>query len=62
MTMNANRDDKKAMERAKNYLYRISAELSLVSGKDTDDQMRIDSARRMAADNALRLEEHLRGF
>ncbi|MDE9584591.1 hypothetical protein [Citrobacter braakii] len=62
MTMNANRDDKKAMERAKNYLYRISAELSLVSGKDQDDQMRIDSARRMAADNALRLEEHLRGF
>lgn len=62
MTMSANRDDKKAMERAKNYLYRISAELSLVSGKDQDDQMRIDSARRMAADNALRLEEHLRGF
>ncbi|BBV32113.1 hypothetical protein STW0522CIT19_35990 [Citrobacter freundii] len=62
MTMNANRDDKKAMERAKNYLYRISSELSLVSGKDPDDQMRIDSARRMAADNALRLEEHLRGF
>lgn len=62
MTMSANRDDKKAMERAKNYLYRISAELSLVSGKGPDDQMRIDSARRMAADNALRLEEHLRGF
>ncbi|EJW2020629.1 hypothetical protein NSR52_003360 [Salmonella enterica] len=62
MTMSANRDDKKAMERAKNYLYRISAELSLASGKDPDDQMRIDSARRMAADNALRLEEHLRGF
>lgn len=62
MTMSANRDDKKAMERAKNYLYRISAELSLVSGEDPDDQMRIDSARRMAADNALRLEEHLRGF
>lgn len=62
MTLNASDKDKKAMERAKSYLYRISAELSLVSGKYPEDQARIDSARRMAADNALRLEEHLRGF
>lgn len=62
MITNANQEDRQAMERARQYLYRISAELSLVSGSNPDDQSRIDSARRMAADNALRLEEHLRGF
>lgn len=62
MTTSAKKDDKQAMERARQYLYRISAELSLVSGLHPEDQDRIDSARRMAADNALRLEDHLRGF
>ncbi len=62
MTTNAKKGDKEAMERAKNYLYRICAELTLVSGENPEDQMRIDSARRMAADNALRLESHIGGF
>ncbi|HDL7113831.1 TPA: hypothetical protein PXM38_003532 [Yersinia enterocolitica] len=62
MNSNVNTDDKAAMERAKNFLYRISAELALVTGENPEDQLRIDSARRMAADNALRLETHLRGF
>lgn len=60
--MTAKNDEQQAMERAKQYLYRISAELSLASGLNQEDQARIDSARRMAADNALRLEHHLRGF
>lgn len=62
MTTSAKKDDRQAMERARQCLYRVSAELSLVSGKYPEDQDRIDSARRMAADNALRLEDHLRGF
>lgn len=62
MTTSAKKDDRQAMERARQYLYRISAELSLVSGLNPEDQARIDSARRMAADNALRLDDHLRGF
>ncbi|MDW2592634.1 hypothetical protein [Citrobacter braakii] len=62
MITSAKNDDQQAMERAKQFLYRISAELSLVSGLNPEDQARIDSARRMAADNALRLEDHLRGF
>lgn len=62
MSTNAKNDDKEAMIRAKNYLYRVCAELTLASGKYPEDQARIDSARRMAADNALRLEDHIRGF
>lgn len=62
MITSAKNDDQQAMERAKQFLYRISAELSLVSGSNPESQARIDSARRIAADNALRLEEHLRGF
>ena len=63
MTTSANtKEDRAALERAKNFLYRISAELSLISCDDPSDQMRLESARRMAADNALRLESHLRGF
>jgi hypothetical protein len=55
-------EDQAALERAKGMLYRIAAELSLVTADNEADQMRLDSARRMAADNALRLEDHLRGF
>lgn len=62
MTSNVNDADKQALERAKSFLYRISAELSLAVGSNPDDQERIDSARRMAADNALKIEDHLRGF
>jgi|GEM_PF-1614554 len=62
MITSAKNDDQQAMERAKQFLYRISAELSLASGSSPENQARIDSARRIAADNALRLEEHLRGF
>ncbi|WP_426607464.1 hypothetical protein [Pantoea anthophila] len=51
-----------AMERARGMLYRIAAELSLVTANNEADQLRLDSARRMAAENALRLEDHLRGF
>lgn len=54
--------DQEALERAKHMLYRIAAELTLVTTENEDEQMRLDSARRMAADNALRLEDHLRGF
>jgi len=60
--MSAEKDDRQALERAMQYLYRISAELSLADGLNPEDQSRIDSARRMAADNAVRLENHLRGF
>lgn len=62
MSTNVNDTDREAMERAKEFLYRISAELSLAIGANPEDQSRIDSARRMAADNALRLEDYLRGF
>lgn len=55
-------EDKVAMERAKGMLYRIAAELALVTADNEADQLRLESARRMAADNALRLEDHLRGF
>lgn len=56
------KEDQEAMERARGMLYRIAAELSLVTAENEADQLRLDSARRMAADNALRLEDHLRGF
>lgn len=62
MTLNVNEADKKALEQAKSFLYRIAAELSLAIGESPEDQARIDSARRMAADNALKIEDHLRGF
>ncbi|WP_293649066.1 hypothetical protein [uncultured Pantoea sp.] len=55
-------EDQMALERAKGMLYRIAAELSLVTAENKDEQIRLDSARRMAADNALRLEDHLREF
>lgn len=56
------KEDQEAMERAKGMLYRIAAELTLVTADNEADQLRLESARRMAADNALRLEDHLRGF
>lgn len=56
------KEDQEAMERARGMLYRIAAELSLVTANNEADQLRLDSARRMAAENALRLEDHLRGF
>lgn len=62
MSSDSKEIDIKVMEHAKAMLYRVSAELSLSVGSNPDDQQRIDSARRMAADTALRLEDHLRGF
>lgn len=59
---NRSKEDQLAMERAKGMLYRIAAELTLVTAENEEEQLRLDSARRMAADNALRLEDHLRGF
>jgi len=56
------KEDQEAMERAKGMLYRIAAELALVTADNEADQLRLESARRMAADNALRLEDNLRGF
>lgn len=59
---NRSKEDQLAMERAKGMLYRIAAELTLITAENEDEQLRLESARRMAADNALRLEDHLRGF
>jgi len=59
---NRTKEDQMALERAKAMFYRIAAELTLVTAENEDEQLRLDSARRMAADNALRLEDHLRGF
>jgi len=59
---NRTKEDQLALERAKAMLYRIAAELALVTAGSEDEQLRLDSALRMAADNALRLEDHLRGF
>lgn len=59
---NHTNEDQMALERAKAMLYRIAAELTLITAENEDEQLRLESARRMAADNALRIEDHLRGF
>lgn len=54
--------DKEALERAMSYLYRVCAELNLITASDEEGKLRLERAQRMAADNALRIEDHLRGF